>query len=356
MFEAVYDKMLVTKTFTETINITAINSALSNFRTILTSHLRRRYVGKCHKSVFVVEILEIIRHSPCLIQTTNLSGDGYVNVEFNALVTVVMPGDIVNNVVIYDSNSKLVRGNSDTDGSAEVIIAGKGSNITGVLRNEQIVSVIVKKTDYSPNRDKFTIIGVPVECETKMVLYKVTGKLPQKMYDNLKLIIDNIAELMQTRTELMELNENALMRMEKVIYSYPEFGAVSKAVTDTKSKKWSGPTPIKVDREFEIVDIIEVMSDVNAVDFDFTGLWGRDLSLIQSSPFVSKHSGNLSEYTSKGTITIIDATTSQMVIAVLKSIYNYLKYINENATSFSKQTTFDEHKNVWMSMAQTKIT
>jgi hypothetical protein len=343
--------MLVEKIFTVTVNIQDANNYLSNPETILNSILRRRFIGKCYQSVFIIDILEIIERAPCRIQRTNLSAHGFVDVQFKAEVSIVMPGDILNNVTIYDSNSKFIRGESNTDGSASVVVMGKDSNITGVVRKDQIISIRVKQMDYSPNRDKFTAIGIPVTCEKSVILYNVTGKMDKRMYRHLQPICKNIEDMLQTRENLMKLNSNALIRMESVIYTYSTFANDKIHKVDN----WSGPTT-SANYMFETRNILKILKDNNP-EYDFSGIWGRDLSIVKSSPLVAMYNQSETEkmLVDSTDVEIVESKPETMIIGMIKSIYNYLKYINENAVTFSKQSVFDEHKNIWLTMKQSQI-
>lgn len=325
--------MLVTKLITTTVNISDAINYSANAKSTLMSILIRKFTNKCYNGSYIIEVTKIIEKSACRVQTTNLSGEGYVDVTFEVLASVINIGDIVTNCVIHKIDT-CITCESNTDGAAIVAIP-LNNNIAKVVSVGQILSVVVIAVKYDPFKSKITIIGNPIECDKQNIVYKVDGRMSSVEYASIAELCKKIHELYENRKLILTANSASIERMEHAIYPY-------KNVSTPSESEWikglKGPTKF-VAQSVTLENMLTLCEDPN---YDFTGLWGRNSVLVKSSPFISKYNESDHE--------IVDSTPYNMVLTTLNSIYKYAKYINETSVIYGKESEYKKHLNIWMSM------
>jgi hypothetical protein len=334
--------MLVKKIITTTINITdAINYSANEMSTLM-SILIRRFTNKCYNGSYIIEVMKILEKSPCRVQKTNLSGDGYVDVMFEVLASIINTGDIITNCIIHKIDT-CVTCESNTDGAALIGIP-LTNQIAKVVSIGQILSVTVVAVRYDVTKSKISVIGVPVECDKQNIVYKVDGRLSSNEYANITELCKKIYELYENRKLIMSANNTSVTRMEHVITLEGFNGIARRGDKHKKELEWYsgliGPITFMPDPLGELVNILAVCKDA---DYNYTGLWGRSPTLVKSSPFVNK-------YTDDAPHELVVCTPFHMVLTMLNSIYKYAKYINETSVIYSKESEYKRHLHIWMSM------
>lgn len=325
--------MLVNKFITTTINIPdAINYSANEMSTLM-SILIRKFTSKCYNGSYIIEVIKIIKKSACRVQKTNLSGDGYVDVMFEVLVSIISVGDIVTNCIIHKIDT-CITCESNTDGAA-IIAIPLNNHIAKVVSVGQSLSVTVVAVRYEPFKSKITIIGMPVECDKQNTVYKVDGQLSTDEYSNIVKLCGKIHELYENRKLIINVNSISVNRMEHAIM--PNMKTSSTEVEWYNGLK--GPT--ESNTTGELINMLSICTDIK---YNFTGLWGRSLSLVKSSPFVNKYNEDPPMHE------CVVCTPFHMVLTMLNSIYKYTKYINETSVIYSKESEYKKHLNIWMSM------
>ena len=316
--------MLVNKFITTTINISDAINYSANEMSILMSILIRKFTSKCYNGSYIIEVIKIIEKSPCRVQKTNLSGDGYVDVTFEVLTSIISVGDIVTNCIVHKIDT-CITCESNTDGAA-IIAIPLNNHIAKVVSVGQTLSVTVVAVRYEPFKSKITLIGTPIECDKQNIVYKVEGRLSPNEYGNVAELCKKINDLYENRKSIIAVNNASVDRMERVITPGGINGSVHK--DDTKLG--------------ELINMISICSEA---EYNFTGLWGRSPGLVKSSPNVIKYKDELTEQHE-----LVICTPFHMVLNVLNSIYKYIKYINETSVIYSKESEYKKHLNIWMSM------
>ena len=333
--------MLEKKLITTTVNIADAINYSANAKSTLMSILIRKFTNKCYNGSYIIEVLKIIEKSACRVQKTNLSGEGYVDVTFEVLVSIINVGDIVTNCIIHKIDT-CITCESNTDGAAIVAIP-LNNHIAKVVSVGQTLSVNVIAVKYDPFKSKITVIGNPIECNKQNIVYKVEGKISKTEYPSIVDLCKKIHELYENRKLLIAVNNTSIDRMEHAIYPY-------KSISSPTEMEWIKELkgPIKfVDNSSEVINILDICIDP---EYDFTGLWGRNPALVKSSPYVNKYE------TSDDSIEIINCTAYNMVLIMLNSIYKYTKYINETSVIYGKESEYKKHMNIWMSMKLLNLT
>ena len=100
--------MLIEKLYAETVDIEDPNNYGSSPERYLLTFLRRRFEGRCRKGAFITSITGIVEKSQCRIKTTDLSGEGYVDVRFRAQVYILGQWDIITGIRIVSLASQIV--------------------------------------------------------------------------------------------------------------------------------------------------------------------------------------------------------------------------------------------------------
>src|SRR3990167_6212074 len=100
--------MIFEKVLDVTINVrNPINFCADKLRHTMIE-LQNNYVGKCFKGVHVEKIIKILNISACHIEATNVSGEGYVDVQFLAEVIIFSRGDILVGVEVVNHAQMIV--------------------------------------------------------------------------------------------------------------------------------------------------------------------------------------------------------------------------------------------------------
>jgi hypothetical protein len=328
--------MLITKLITTTVNIQDAINYSANAKSTLMSILIRKFTNKCYDGSYIIEVTKIIEKSACRVQKTNLSGEGYVDVTFEVLASVINVGDIVTNCVIHKIDT-CITCESNTDGAAIVAIP-LNNNIAKVVSVGQTLSVVVIAVKYDPFKSKITIIGNPIECDKQNIVYKVEGRMSAIEHSSITDLCKKIHELYENRKLVLAANNASIDRMEHAIYPY-------KNIIPSADVEWikglKGPTKYIATPDLDMENMLSLCTDPN---YDYTGLWSRIPSLVKSSPFVNK------DIKPDKSHVLVNSTPYNMALTTLNSIYKYAKYINETSVIYGKESEYKKHLNIWMSM------
>jgi hypothetical protein len=336
--------MLFRKVYTITIDILDTVNYCAQSENYIHRHLNRCYVGRCWGAAYIVEILRVLKVSPCRIKT-DLSAEGYVDVAFEALVDVCEQWDIITGVKIADK-THLIVGRSNMKGVLTIV------NLLATPQAEtvqvgQIIPVRVAGKMYVPNQAQVTVVGAVLTCDRMSPVFHLKGVLTKKDVQDMSHLVENIKELMRERAALLEKRRADVVLYDALLYTY-SVKDVKKNMTIKTSgyPDWSSFDPkISLPGGVTAANMLELVSEaMNGKRMGVEGYWCRDLALHRSSPLAS-----VSKKPVKGWGTPVESVPRTAFAQMLKSMYNFLKAVNEMVETYSRED-IESHKNLWVVM------
>jgi hypothetical protein len=137
---------------------------------VLLNKLKKRYINVCYQSIFILDIINIIRYSKTRLVDNRLDGGGTVDVMFEARGIMLNKNEVLN-----------------------------GCKVVQIASNAIIAElpVVVDSAMFNPGTSQVTIVGSPyVPIPHNIIYHNITDGLSQVDVEKLKLLIrDFNAEL-----------------------------------------------------------------------------------------------------------------------------------------------------------------
>lgn len=171
--------MKIVKTFETSIDIVDTEKLYQPLQSILMEELKSKYEGKCFKSSYIIEIVEIVHASEVEISTDHQDCIGLVYVTFNALVEVYTPGNIIPvcKLEIKRQNGEFIGSSND---AGIQIIQTENERILPAFKVDDRFPVQVKDVTYNIGQPKMTVIATLPELKPdKLIIYKVREPLSE---------------------------------------------------------------------------------------------------------------------------------------------------------------------------------
>lgn len=186
--------MKIVKTFETSIDIVDIGKLYQPLVPILMEELKNKYEGKCYKSSYILEILEIVHNSEVEISTDHQDCIGLVYVTFNALVEVYTLGNIIPvcKLEIKRQNGEFI-GSSDDAGIQ--IIQTENERILPAFKVGDKFPVQIRDVTYNTGQSKMTVLATLPEIKPdKLVIYKIKEPLNDSDIKRLEKFFVNFIE------------------------------------------------------------------------------------------------------------------------------------------------------------------
>lgn len=343
--------MLIEKIFVDTLDIQDPENYSADPERYIYTYIRQRFEGVCKNGAYIIKIIDVLRRSKCRMKETDLSAEGYVDVEFKAEVSIFAQWDIITGVLIA-KRSQIIVGKSDIEGSMMVSLYPSPEAET--VRENQTISIRVLKTQYNPDQSQATAIGPLLTCDKAAPVYNIKGYLTIDDAKALLPMVQRIKSLLTERLEIQKHRESDIIFFEYLLYSYTLNKELEKSRTKIESKyadEWNGPKSYSLPDTLELLNIIDIIESVED-KIDVTGVWSRDLTIYRSSPLVVKSQrDSIPESWNQ----YDDATPRTAFALMLKTMYNFLKAINEMVYIYDSVEKIEEHKNIWIVMRKTQL-
>jgi hypothetical protein len=342
--------MLIEKLYAETLDVQDPENYSADPERYLTTYLRRRFEGHCRKGAYIVRIIEIVRRSACRMKETDLSAEGYVDVEFRAEVSLLAQWDILTGVVVA-SRAQLIVGKSEVEGVTVATLLPTPEAET--VREGQTISIRVLKAQYNADQAQATAVGPLLTCDKAAPTYKVAGSLTPEDARALAPLAARVKALLEARAVLVEGADGAASRrddlafFEGLLYSYPRAGDGAPQRVESKgAEAWEGPAGYPLPAGTEAVNILDLVDEALEGGANVTGLWSRDLVLHRSSPLVAKATGAAPARWGPPA----GATPRTAFASMLKTVHDFLKAANEMVAVYDSLEAIQNHKNIWLVM------
>lgn len=164
--------MIVKKILETRLDIKDINFIFcQNYKEKIVAELKTKYVGVCYKSIFVMEILRVIRKSDMYCKNKILDGSTYMDVTFEVRGIVYEKGEILHNCKILQINTN---GTMHAKGRYSSIYV---KNIEGmnIFKVGEEIPLIVNMCRYNIYETEISVSAIPlIPIAKKPVIYNVT--------------------------------------------------------------------------------------------------------------------------------------------------------------------------------------
>lgn len=334
--------MRFTKLFTVSMDIENPTNFMYDDVNHAMIQLRNEYEQRCYQGCFIVNILEIIKISDCIIITTNLDGNGKITVKFKADVCVYRNRDILTDVTIQKLD-KFILGSHKIEDIPNVIVTLSRSQLAKTLRIGQKISIVVHRVIYKPFKPTVAIAATVLTRESIAPVFQVQGTISRDDINTLfKYVIKINEELEKRETLIVDGYKEGLWFFEELLYgSTSDFKKDDETIQSEGYINWQGPSSKKtVGSTLNILNIINNIQK-SGKDYDMTGYWTRDIALFRSSPLINK--------LEKSELPI-QVPPIVLIDIYLNNILNSLQATREMVGIYNTDELLKSHKNLWVAM------
>ncbi len=346
--------MILEKTYTATVDVRDPDNFCADPQQVMMNHLRQMYEGRCCRGAHILEVLEILRRSRCVIKDTlthEPGGEGYVDVEFRARVSVLAQWDILTGVEIMAQAPMLV-GHSKAEGAATVasFLPSAEARAVGV---GQLVAMRVVQTQYNPFQEEASAVGVLLTCDKTSPAFRLAGRLTPSDAAALAPLANRVKHHLEARSALYAERPDDSLFFEELLYSYAApNGLGTRTVETAAAQQWSGPDGLPLPQGAEAANLLDLVAQAAAGGVDVDGVWARDLSIPRSAPLTAK--GGTESFPANWPEPTASAPRAAFA-SMLKTVHEFLKAVGEMVELFSTPEALQAHKNVWLVMRQAQL-
>lgn len=311
--------MIITKLIEIGINIDDPVGLYSDFDNVLMALLKERYVGKCLRNCYVLDINRVVRASECLINQDGAPDFGTINLIFEAQALVYNIDEVIvackmikNTHGIMILSSQYADIMIPTDNSMESITIG------------QIIPIKVESIRYALGHSKIAIKGLISLPEKTFKIYKLTLPVAEQVISDLDYLLGQIVALEDQVKDVKSANASAWVFFEQLLYAYKD------------------KTPLPDDETS--VDLIDFIKD-NAGKTMVTYV-SRDPRLQLTAPVMCEHSAAAAAI--EMTANLVEMPPENVLLEMLNSYHDALKVTLEYISVYNTQPLLDVHKNLWL--------
>jgi hypothetical protein len=330
--------------FETTLAITNISEYGVNPDSYLLNQLGTNFNHRCFMGKYILKVVKIEKRSKCVINSTNLTAYGNIDIRFMAKILCVSPGDILANVTITTNNITYI-GNYDylfTDAETKKIT--KETVATAIRQPSKkdfkigwTLPIVLLEVEYSPMSRAISTYGTLL-CAPYFVETKKTWRIDKEnaILDYNDIIanqLKNIKVELELRTK-PDFRPESIMFFEKLFYPMR-----STAKTNTKwetyegGQPWIGPPSMNFAKPLlSIVNAVNLVSE--GKEQIFSGVWTRPLELHRSSPMIQKLDADMA---SAAESTLVETTANVMIAEVLTEILDNLRFIRMMVINYNDE-------------------
>lgn len=349
------------KVYTTTINVRDPSAYCANPDQFVLAHLRGTFAGRCFQGAFILRIEEVIQRSRCTIKGSDLSGEGYVHVEFVAEVSVLGRWDVLGGVKIRELGPPNILGGSMAEGKTTVIFGP--SPEARVFRDGFEVVVRIAATSYESFQESANVVGSLLLCEQKAPAYLLDGPpLTKEAAERLGALTARIRELLARRRELVAARRADVFMFETLLYTFvvPVAEAASAdllagtAIPSVGAPDWEGPAGLPpVAESVNLLDHVRRVAAGKEPSGKGGGLvWCRDTRLYRSSPLAARAEPGAAPAAWDAPVAFGAEAAFQ---AMLMSMYNFLTAVEAMAHMYNTREKFEDHKALWAVMRRAQL-
>jgi hypothetical protein len=341
--------MLIEKIYSATLDVRDPENYCAHPETYVLTYLNRRYVGRNLGGAQIIKILAVLRRSDCRIKDTDLSAEGYVDVEFRAQVSILARGDIVTGVKIKNRGQQITIGQSEVEGAVVAALDPSAETV----RVDQTIPIRVNLVLYSPDQLQASVAGPLLTCDRETPAYLLDQCLQSEDARDMAALAAQIRQLLETRAALAETRHADLHFFEKILYSYSNPPDGAQVVETPSGAAWDGPAGVTLPTGAAAVNLLAVIAEAESKgSADVQGVWCRDLAIYRSAPLAARAPPDAIPPSWKTP----KAETPRIAFAsMLQTVFLFLKAINEMVTTYDTADMIESHKNIWQTMRGAQV-
>lgn len=340
--------MLIEKIYSATLDIRDPENYCARPEAYVLTYLRRRFVGRNRGGAQILKILAVLRRSDCRIKDTDLSAEGYVDVEFRALVSVLGQGDIVTGVKIK-IRGQITVGQSEVEG---VVVAALDPG-SETVRVDQMIPIRVNLVLYSPDQPQASVAGPLLTCDRETPAYLLDRCLQAEDARDLGALAAQIRQLLEARAALAQTRRADLAFFERLLYSYAQPPDGTQVVETPESVAWEGPAGVTFPVGAAAVNLLAVLAEAESKgSADVRGVWCRDLAIYRSAPLAARAPPDTVPPSWK---TPVAATPRTAFASMMQTVFSFLKAVNEMVVTYNTPDMMESHKNIWQTMRGAQV-
>ena len=223
--------MLIKKIFETSIDISDPNDIFNIDEQFIKNILKERYVSRCHKGMFILDILRIVRKSNIYLADDRLDGSAYFSVQFEAQGDVLFAGEILHGCKISKIHANAITAIHKYAG-----VKIRNTSVTNILKTGDVIPVVVKKSMYAVNKPQISVLGIPYvpTQEDQRIVFQITRGMNDEETKKLKVILGYIDEREKKVATYEKKNKSSMQFYNALLYGYKKD---QKFATSAEAKK-----------------------------------------------------------------------------------------------------------------------
>ena len=330
-----------TKVVNSTITVTDPIEFCSNIDKNILSELSRKFIGRCFGGSFILGIDRVITRGACYAE---VSGGGYVDVEFVANALSINGNDIITNITVSHI-MQIIIGTTEfrrdvTLPAARVVATIINPVHASAIALGQTISVRARITRHETTKEHISLGGSLLICDQIAPRFTLAGAVDPVIVPAIKTILGDIRTELIARAAFTPEQLTRMAMFEKLLYAFkqtqdPVFGSLA-TLADTP--EWHGPLAQTSEGDINFCEILTRIADGEPVDI--SGTWSRPLSVYRSSPSIVRTAA-------VGEPDTMCADPSIKIIEFAKNMLDSLVVIREMIDVYNTDEIISSHVNIW---------
>jgi DNA-directed RNA polymerase subunit E'/Rpb7 len=219
--------MKVIKFLETRVDITNINDMFcSDYNLMIINLLKKKFNNRCYKSVYILDILDIINRSSLNCKAKALDGFVYIDVQFKALCLLYEKGEIIHDCKIVQILSK----NIILAKSAYCSIQIKNSTKVDIFKENDEIPIIVNTVRYNLFDTEVAISATPLIPIFRDPIVYVIDSNKNKEHEAESLYKENKDEINNLEKDISKFDKKAIKFFTDIMYPFKKYKSYKKNV------------------------------------------------------------------------------------------------------------------------------
>lgn len=186
--------------------------------------LKDKYVNHCYQSIYILDILRIVRRHDQLCKSKVLDGYTYIDISFEVLGLIYEKGEVIHNCkIIQITNNGTMHAKSEY---ASIYI--KNTESFGIFKEMDEIPVIVNMAQYNIMDTEVSISAVPfIPIINMPTIYKIIDTSADSEYIVPSFNYDDIKQLEKAICKISSSKQKVFKFFRDLIYPYKTHKTVS---------------------------------------------------------------------------------------------------------------------------------
>lgn len=195
---------------------------------VIMKHLVDKFVGQCHKSCLFLKINKIIRRGDVIINPMSSSGEGYVNVQFEADVIVIVPGEgLIAKILNIDTATNYIQATKND----QIAINMHRSKLLRTVQDGQLIPVRSLNSRYQIAKNMISVEGqMYLIPQSEAYIFKI-DKLTNTDKEDLLPYVDEIQSM---EKDMKKLDTKLVKFFNELLYPFTKTKNITGKLEDMK--------------------------------------------------------------------------------------------------------------------------